>query len=63
MTESGEIVDLDSSTMEVMASSTPVTNWNRMKKKCAHFIDLPTGEVAERLDLLTGTDHIHLLGV
>ncbi|XP_045032663.1 uncharacterized protein LOC123474519 [Daphnia magna] len=62
-TETDEIVTLESSTMKVVASPTPVTDWNRMKKEWAHLRDLPTGEVGGRVDLLIGIDHIHLLGV
>ncbi|KAK4037458.1 hypothetical protein OUZ56_029491 [Daphnia magna] len=61
--ESGKIVTLESSTMKEVASPTPVTDWNRMKRGWTHLKDLPTGEVGGRVDLLIGRDHIHLLGV
>ncbi|KAK4021774.1 hypothetical protein OUZ56_003683 [Daphnia magna] len=61
--ESDEIVTLQSSTRNVVASPTPVTDWNRMKREWAHLRDLPTGEVGGRVDLSFGTEHIHLLGV
>ncbi|XP_059350988.1 uncharacterized protein LOC132087913 [Daphnia carinata] len=62
-TESGEIVTLEGSTMKIVASPTPITDWNQMKNKWPHLRDLPTGEVGGKVDILIGTDHTHLLAV
>ena len=60
-TEFGEVVTLEGSTMKEVASPAPFTDWNKEKSRWSHLRDLPVGEVGERVDILIGTDHFHLL--
>ncbi|XP_045034629.1 uncharacterized protein LOC116930576 [Daphnia magna] len=59
--ESGEIITLEGSTMKKVASPAPTTNWSKEKMRWPHLRDLPVGEVGGKVDVLIGTDHLHLL--
>jgi hypothetical protein len=59
--ESGEIVTLEGSTMQKVASPAPTTDWSKEKMRWPHLLDLPVGEVGGEVDVLIGTDHLHLL--
>jgi hypothetical protein len=59
--ESGEIFTMEGSTMKMVASPTPITDWNKEKQNWPHLRDLPVGVVGGKVDLLVGTDYLHLL--
>jgi hypothetical protein len=59
--ESGEIVTLEGSTMQKVASPAPTTDWSKEKMRWPHLRDLPVGVVGGKIDVLIGTDHLHLL--
>ncbi|KZS18189.1 Uncharacterized protein APZ42_015704 [Daphnia magna] len=59
--ESGEIITFEGSTMKKVASPAPTTNWSKEKMRWPHLRDLPVGEVGGKVDILIGTDHLHLL--
>ncbi|XP_057380669.1 uncharacterized protein LOC130703066 [Daphnia carinata] len=59
--ESGEIITLEGSTMRKVASPAPTTDWSKEKMRWPHLRDLPVGEVRGKVDILIGTDHLHLL--
>ncbi len=59
--ESGEIVNLEESTMQKVASPAPTTDRRKEKMRWPHLRYLPVGEVGGKVDVLIGTDHLHLL--
>ncbi|XP_045027713.1 uncharacterized protein LOC116922554 [Daphnia magna] len=60
-TDSGEVLNVACSTLPTVASATPVTDWSTLKRRWAHLSDLPVKETGERVDILIGTEHSHLL--
>jgi hypothetical protein len=59
--ESGEIFKMEGSTMKMVASPTPITDWSKKKQNWPHLRDLPVGVVGGKVDLLVGIDYLHLL--
>ncbi|EFX75868.1 hypothetical protein DAPPUDRAFT_249870 [Daphnia pulex] len=59
--ESGEIFKMEGSTMKMVASPTPITDWRKEKQNWPHLRDLPVGVVGGKVDLLVGIDYLHLL--
>lgn len=61
LTPDGDVVMLEGSTMKLVASPTPITDWSQQKLQWPHLRDLPVGEVGGKVDILIGTDYLHLL--
>jgi hypothetical protein len=60
-TEFGQIITLKGSTMKLVASPHPITDWSKEKRNWPHLHDLPVGVVGGKVDLLVGSDHYNLL--
>ena len=57
---SGEIVELDGSTMPTVASPVPAVDWEKLKSRWKHLADLPIESSGGRVDILLGSDVVHL---
>lgn len=57
---SGEIIALFGSTMPTVASPVLLVDWAMLKTKWQHLEDLPIAASSGRVDILLGSDVIHL---
>lgn len=59
--ECGKVFAIEESTMKLVASPTPITDWSQEKQNWPQLRGLPVGVVGGKVDLLVGTDYLHLL--
>ncbi|XP_057381581.1 uncharacterized protein LOC130704121 [Daphnia carinata] len=56
----GEIITLVGSTMPTVASPVPTVDWGTLKSRWTHLADLPITTSGGRVDILLGSDVVHL---